>query len=126
MDGGKAFYYPVTPGVCEVISRLLGRKHRSKNNVFPCYFLILVWFWFIFLHQVKEDKGFHVYTLHVKAESNTFDVYIDTELVSTGNLLEDFEPAVNPPKEIDDADDEQPKDWITEVQERFACGRLGG
>lgn len=64
---------------------------------------------------MKDDKGFHVYTLHIKTD-NTFDLYIDTETVSSGNLLEDFEPPVEPPQEIDDPDEEQPEDWVTEVR----------
>lgn len=64
--------------------------------------------------QIKDDNGFHVYTLHVKTDS-TFDLYIDTEIVSYGNLFEDMEPSIVPPKEIDDPDDVQPEDWVTEV-----------
>lgn len=45
----------------------------------------------------------------------TFDLYIDTEIASSGNLLEDMEPPIMPPKEIDDPDDVQPEDWVTEV-----------
>lgn len=67
--------------------------------------------------QIKGDNGFHVYTLHVKPD-NTFDIYIDTDAVSTGNLLEDFSPAVNPDMEIDDPEDEQPEDWVTTVSDR--------
>lgn len=29
-----------------------------------------------------------------------------------GNLLEDFTPTVNPPKEIDDPEDKKPEDWV--------------
>ena len=29
-----------------------------------------------------------------------------------GSLLEDFTPAVNPEKEIDDPDDKKPEDWV--------------
>ena len=32
----------------------------------------------------------------------------------TGSLLEDFEPAFNPPKEIDDVNDKKPEDWVDE------------
>lgn len=64
--------------------------------------------------QIKEDKGFHVYTLHVKTD-NTFDLYIDTEIAGSGSLLTDVEPPVVPAKEIDDPDDEQPEEWVTEV-----------
>lgn len=64
--------------------------------------------------QIKDDKGFHVYTLHVKAD-NTFDLYVDTKVVVSGNLLKDFKPPVNPPQEIEDPDDVQPEDWVTQV-----------
>jgi hypothetical protein len=33
---------------------------------------------------------------------------------STGSLLEDFEPPVNPPKEIDDPKDKKPETWVDE------------
>lgn len=56
-----------------------------------------------------------MYTLHVKTD-NTFDIYIDQTSVSTGNLLEDFSPPVNPEMEIDDPEDEQPDDWVTRVR----------
>ena len=56
-----------------------------------------------------------MYTLHVKTDS-TFDLYIDTEIASYGNLLEDMEPPIVPAKEIDDPDDVQPEDWVTEVR----------
>jgi len=38
------------------------------------------------------------------------------ESSKTGNLLEDFEPAVNPPKEIDDSEDKKPEDWVDEAK----------
>lgn len=69
-----------------------------------------------------------MYTLHVKAD-NTFDIYIDAEKASSGNLLEDFEPSVNPDREIPDPDDEQPDDWVTQVRHRFlrvVCSQVGG
>lgn len=59
-----------------------------------------------------------MYTLHVKADS-TFDLYVDTALASSGSLLEDMKPPVVPEREIDDPEDEQPEDWVTEVRARF-------
>lgn len=56
-----------------------------------------------------------MYTLHVKTD-NSFDVYIDTEMVSSGSLLEDMRPPLVPPQEIDDPEDEQPEGWVTEVR----------
>lgn len=65
--------------------------------------------------KIKDDNGFHVYTLHVKTDS-TFDLYIDMEIASYGNLLEDMEPPIVPAKEIDDPEDVQPEDWVTEAK----------
>lgn len=44
-----------------------------------------------------------------------FDLAIVQESVVSGSLLEDFEPAVNPPKEIDDPTDKKPSDWVDEA-----------
>lgn len=44
--------------------------------------------------------------------NNTYDVLFNGESHNTGNLLEDFKPAVNPEKEIDDANDTKPEDWV--------------
>eukprot|EP00752_Nemacystus_decipiens_P005999 g5417.t1 len=65
--------------------------------------------------EMKDDGGFHVYTLHVKTD-NTFDVYVDTGLASSGNLLEDLRPPIVPEIEMDDPEDEQPDDWVTEAK----------
>ncbi|KAF2674177.1 calnexin [Microthyrium microscopicum] len=46
--------------------------------------------------------------------NNTFIINIDGEQVSTGSLLENFTPAVNPPKEIDDEADKKPETWVDE------------
>jgi len=35
---------------------------------------------------------------------------------SKGSLLEDFDPAVNPPKEINDPTDSKPADWVDEAK----------
>lgn len=56
------------------------------------------------------DKKTHLYRLVVNAD-NTFEIYIDQTLINSGNLLEDFEPAVNPPKQIVDPEDKKPDDW---------------
>jgi len=52
-----------------------------------------------------------LYTLIVKPD-NYFEVRIDGTRVKNGTLLEDFEPAVLPPKEIADPDDKKPEDWV--------------
>jgi hypothetical protein len=43
---------------------------------------------------------------------NTYKILIDGESQQTGSLLEDFDPAVNPPTEIDDPNDVKPEDWV--------------
>jgi hypothetical protein len=45
---------------------------------------------------------------------NTYDVLFNGESQKSGNLLEDFDPPVNPPKEIDDPEDSKPADWVDE------------
>ncbi|KAJ1665587.1 hypothetical protein IW140_004028 [Coemansia sp. RSA 1813] len=59
------------------------------------------------------DKLSHLYTLAIHT-NNTFSISIDGNNAHTGSLLEDFDPPVNPPKEIDDSDDEKPADWEDE------------
>eukprot|EP00297_Palpitomonas_bilix_P024114 CAMPEP_0113901806 /NCGR_PEP_ID=MMETSP0780_2-20120614/21464_1 /TAXON_ID=652834 /ORGANISM="Palpitomonas bilix" /LENGTH=554 /DNA_ID=CAMNT_0000894471 /DNA_START=23 /DNA_END=1687 /DNA_ORIENTATION=+ /assembly_acc=CAM_ASM_000599 len=61
--------------------------------------------------QIKADKLRHLYTLIVR-EDNSFEILIDQKSVRTGSLLEDFDPAVNPPKMIDDPEDLKPEDWV--------------
>jgi len=65
--------------------------------------------------KIKTDKLTHLYTLHVLPD-DSFKVYIDQEQVREGSLLKDFEPQVNPPKEIDDPDDKKPSDWVDEPE----------
>jgi len=61
--------------------------------------------------QAKIEKTTVLYTLIVRPD-NTFEIKINNKSAKTGNLLEDFEPAVNPPKEIDDPEDKKPEDWV--------------
>ncbi|KAH8110606.1 Calreticulin family-domain-containing protein [Phellopilus nigrolimitatus] len=59
------------------------------------------------------QKTTNLYTLIVNPD-NTYDVLFNGESLNAGNLLEDFTPAVNPEKEIDDKDDKKPEDWVDE------------
>lgn len=45
---------------------------------------------------------------------NKIAISIDEEKKGEWSLLEDFEPPVNPPKEIDDPTDSKPADWVDE------------
>ncbi|KIW90174.1 uncharacterized protein Z519_08817 [Cladophialophora bantiana CBS 173.52] len=65
--------------------------------------------------QAKTGKMTTLYTLIVKPD-NTFEMLIDNKSAKNGSLLEDFSPAVNPPKEIDDPKDKKPDDWVEEAR----------
>eukprot|EP01121_Diplochlamys_sp_Union-15-3_P015965 TRINITY_DN5352_c0_g1_i2.p1 TRINITY_DN5352_c0_g1~~TRINITY_DN5352_c0_g1_i2.p1 ORF type:complete len:522 (+),score=129.17 TRINITY_DN5352_c0_g1_i2:84-1649(+) len=60
---------------------------------------------------LKLDKLTHLYTLHIKPD-NTFTLSVDQEVFREGSLFEEFQPPVNPPKEIDDPEDKKPEDWV--------------
>ena len=60
-------------------------------------------------------KTTELYTLIVHP-NNTYIIQQNGEDVKEGSLLEDFTPTVNPPKEIDDAKDSKPEDWVDEAR----------
>ncbi|CAK6979822.1 calnexin [Scomber scombrus] len=62
------------------------------------------------LRTYYTDKKTHLYTLVVNPD-NTFEVLVDQTVVNSGSLLTDVTPAVNPPAEIEDPDDQKPEDW---------------
>ncbi|XP_063700248.1 calnexin isoform X2 [Culicoides brevitarsis] len=62
------------------------------------------------LEEPFKDKQPHLYQLVLRPD-NTFTVRVDHNIVNEGHLLEDFQPPVNPPKEIDDPTDKKPEDW---------------
>jgi calnexin len=62
------------------------------------------------LEKFFTDKKSHLYTLVVSSD-NSFEIYVDQDLVNSGNLLQDMNPPVNPPKEIADINDKKPSDW---------------
>ncbi|KAJ1754231.1 hypothetical protein LPJ69_005496 [Coemansia sp. RSA 1752] len=61
------------------------------------------------------DSLTHLYTL-VIGTNNSFVISIDGVEKKTGSLLEDFEPPVNPAREIDDPRDSKPVDWVDDEQ----------
>lgn len=58
-------------------------------------------------------KTTELYTLIIHP-NNTAVIKLNGEQVKEVNLLEDFTPAFNPPKEIDDPKDTKPEDWVDE------------
>lgn len=65
--------------------------------------------------QARITKQTSLYTLIVNPDQ-TFEIKIDGENVKNGTLHDDFTPAVNPPKEIDDEKDVKPADWVEEAK----------
>ncbi|KAF9180334.1 hypothetical protein BGZ51_006054 [Haplosporangium sp. Z 767] len=61
--------------------------------------------------MAKVSPLSNLYTLIVKPDQ-TFEIKINGEVASNGSLLENFEPPVNPPKEIDDPKDSKPANWV--------------
>ena len=59
----------------------------------------------------KLAKTSTLYTLVVNPDQ-TFEISINGDSKKKGSLLEDFEPPVNPPAEIDDPEDKKPADWV--------------
>lgn len=62
------------------------------------------------LEHIFTDKKTHLYTLVINPD-NSYEILIDQSSVKAGNLLEDMEPPVSPPKEIIDPTDKKPADW---------------
>lgn len=62
------------------------------------------------LEELFKDKQPHLYTLIVRPD-NSFEIKVDNKVVNSGSLLDDFDPPVNPPLEIEDPNDVQPDDW---------------
>ncbi|KAG8623345.1 hypothetical protein KVT40_008321 [Elsinoe batatas] len=65
--------------------------------------------------MARIGKTTSLYTLIVRPDQ-TFQIKIDGEPLRNGTLLEDFTPAVNPDKEIDDETDKKPEDWVEEAK----------
>lgn len=70
------------------------------------------------LEEPFKDKRPHLYALFLKPD-NTFSIQLDHKEINSGSLLEDFTPAVNPPKEIDDPSDAKPSDWDDRERVRY-------
>src|SRR5215471_14343352 len=64
--------------------------------------------------QARTTKVTSLYTLIVKPDQS-FQIQINGEAVKNGTLFDDFSPAVNPEKEIDDPKDTKPENWVEEA-----------
>ncbi|XXG99074.1 hypothetical protein Hte_005408 [Hypoxylon texense] len=61
------------------------------------------------------QKTTELYTLIVQP-NNTFTIKRGGDIVRDGSLFDQFSPAVNPEKEIDDPNDKKPEDWVDEAR----------
>lgn len=75
------------------------------------------------LEEPFKDKQPHLYKLVISPD-NTFRVSVDHKLINEGDLLKDFNPPVNPPKEIDDPNDFKPESW-DEREKVKSCDVIG-
>lgn len=62
------------------------------------------------LKPAYTDAKPHLFRLVVNKDS-TFEVSMDKKIVSSGSLLTDMDPSINPPAEIVDESDSKPEDW---------------
>ena len=62
------------------------------------------------LQPFYNDAKPHVYQL-VLSKDNSFKITVDGKAISSGNLLNDMSPSINPPAEIEDPDATKPDDW---------------
>ncbi|KAF9154006.1 hypothetical protein BG015_002149 [Linnemannia schmuckeri] len=63
----------------------------------------------------KLSKRTTLYTLIVNP-NQTFEIKVNGESAASGSLLENFQPPVNPAKEIDDTSDTKPANWVEEAR----------
>merc|ERR550532_2229809 len=61
--------------------------------------------------SLPNDERTHLYGLVINPD-NSFEIYIDAEKKTSGNLLTSMQPSINPTKEIDDPTDSKPSDWV--------------
>lgn len=59
---------------------------------------------------IFSDQKYHLLKFVLKP-NNQFNIYLDGKSVGKGNLLEDLDAPINPPKEIVDPEDSKPADW---------------
>lgn len=63
------------------------------------------------LKPAYSDAKTHIYRLVINSNDNSFSVSVDNKVVSSGNLLTDLSPAINPEAEIVDVNDSKPETW---------------
>ena len=65
--------------------------------------------------SAEINKLSNLYTLIIRPDES-YEILINGESKSKGSLLENFEPPVNPPEEIDDVNDKKPDTWVDQAK----------
>ena len=100
--------------LCELPKNEQYKMHYSServasNSIVCCYsshntfFLMLPFVLVLILLLISLSA--------VIRNDGVYHVIVDQVPFFKGNLLEDMEPAINPPAEIDDPNDKMPSDW---------------
>uniref|UniRef100_A0AAY4BNR0 Calnexin n=1 Tax=Denticeps clupeoides TaxID=299321 RepID=A0AAY4BNR0_9TELE len=66
---------------------------------------------FIFRHKNPKTGEFEEKHVLKMLDFGRKTLYLQNTVVNSGNLLNDMTPAVNPPAEIEDPNDQKPEDW---------------
>lgn len=109
------FFYRCTSSSVTRIPRLVKLKRStSKSPPGPPLKNLQIFIPSSFSKSQSNLYFFSSYLINYQSPNNTYNVLFNGESDKTGSLLEDFEPAVNPSKEIDDPSDKKPEDWVDE------------
>lgn len=65
--------------------------------------------------MIRSTKLSTLYTLIVNPNGQ-YEILINREKIRFGSLLEDLDPPMSSPAEIDDPTDKKPTDWVDEAQ----------
>lgn len=67
--------------------------------------------WYFQAHLLTSVQWLYLFFFPVLNPDNSFEILVDQMVVNSGNLLNDMSPPVNPPREIEDPNDQKPEDW---------------
>eukprot|EP00959_Pyramimonas_sp_CCMP1952_P438474 9179791-Pyramimonas_sp.AAC.1 len=64
--------------------------------------------------ETPKGEGISLSQRSTNTQLHPYEILIDNEVAKEGSLLEDLDPAINPPAEINDPTDFKPEDWVDE------------
>jgi calnexin len=114
LNGSTPFLFMFGPDRCAEIGRthfLVSHRNRKSG------ILTLSEMWPALLNPLLESSPLtHLYRLEIDGDSGIFRIYVDTELLRTGYLVDDIEPMMQPPVQIYDPSDVKPSDWVDDEE----------